>query len=70
MPSKSEKQRKFMGYLYSLKKAGKKSPKWKKASKKIKKTVNSLTNTQLKDFMKKESLTHILNFKDFLGKVE
>lgn len=66
MPSKSEKQRKFMAYLYSIKKAGKKSEKWKKASKKAKKAANSMSSDQIKDFMYKESLNHIMKFQDFI----
>lgn len=57
-----------MGYVYSLKKAGKKSEKWKKASKTAKKAADSMNTSQLKDFMKKESLKHIFNFQDFLVK--
>ena len=55
MPTKSEKQRKYFAYLYSIKKAGKKSDKWKTASSKIKKAVNSMSLDILHDFMVKES---------------
>lgn len=65
MPAKSEKQRRLMAYLHSIKKAGKKSGKWKKASKKMKHIANSMSLDQLHDFMHKESLNHIKKFEDF-----
>lgn len=64
MPSKSEKQRRYFGYLYSLKKAGKKSDKWKSASKSAKKTVNDMSIEELKDFLRKDE-NHIMCFNDF-----
>ena len=70
MPAKSEKQRRMMAYLYSIKKAGKKSSKWKKASKKMKNVANSMSSDQLHDFMYKESLKHVLRFEEFLGNNE
>ena len=70
MPAKSEKQRRMMGYLYSIKIAGKKSSKWKKASEKMKKVANSMSLDQLHDFMYKENLKHIVKFEDFLGNSE
>lgn len=65
MPAKSEKQRRLMAYVYSIKKAGKKSAKWKKASKNIKKVANSMSLDQLHDFMHKENLNYFMKFDDF-----
>jgi hypothetical protein len=70
MPAHSEKQRRMFAYLYNLKKSGKKSIKWKKASSKMKKIANSMSSDQLHDFMYKESLNHILSFDEFLGNTE
>ena len=79
MPAKSEKQRRYFAYLYSIKKAGKKSDKWKKASSKIKKAVDSMSSDTIHDFMVKEDgnisssypiLKYFLNMKDFLGFIE
>lgn len=48
--SKSKSQRHLMGYAYSIKKAGKKSEKYKEASQSVKDIADSMTLDQLKDF--------------------
>ena len=50
MPSKSKSQRRLFGLVYSIKKAGKKSDKYKEASDDIKNLVDTMTFQQLKDY--------------------
>jgi hypothetical protein len=67
MPAKTEKQRRYFAYLYSIKKAGKKSDKWKTASSKIKKAVNSISLDTLHDFMIKESVNkYFLKYDEYV----
>jgi hypothetical protein len=68
MPSKTEKQRRYFGYIYSLKKAGKKSKKWKDASKKSKNIVNTMDSETIKDFLKTES-KYLMSFEEFIFKL-
>ena len=49
MGAKSKSQRHLMGYAYSVKKAGKRSKKYKEASKSIKDLADTMTIDQLKD---------------------
>lgn len=50
MPSKSKQQRQLMGYAYAIKKAGKKSKKYKEASQSVKDLADSMSLDKLKDF--------------------
>jgi hypothetical protein len=77
MPSKSKTQRRLMGWAYSVKKAGKKSKKYKEAPQNIKDLADSMTKKDLKDFAKtdhkglpekkkKKNESHIKSFSDFV----
>lgn len=51
MPSKSKSQRRLFGLVYSIKKDGKNSDKYKEASPEIKNLVDTMTFKQLRDFI-------------------
>lgn len=51
MPSKSKSQRRLFGLVYSIKKAGKNSDKYKEASSEIKNLVDTMSFKQLRDFI-------------------
>ena len=52
MPAKSKSQRRLMGYAYAIKKAGKKSEKYKEAPQSVKDVADSMTKKQLEKLAK------------------